>query len=83
MLPSLESRLQGEVPTENQWCFNCNCIFRYNYCRISAEAFKGLDEIAWFLPLDEAIASRAVYVIVSGSDGWTGGRAETLLEPAN
>ena len=30
------------------------------------------------LPLDEAIASRAVFVIVSGSDG----RAETLLEPA-
>ena len=31
-----------------------------------------------FLPLDEAIASRAVFVIVSGSDG----RVETLLEPA-
>ena len=30
------------------------------------------------LPLDEAIASRAVFVIVSGSDG----RTETLLEPA-
>ena len=27
-----------------------------------------------FLPLDEAIASRAVVVIVSGSDGRTGGR---------
>ena len=34
------------------------------------------------LPLDEAIASRAVFVIVSGSDGRTDGRAETLLEPA-
>ena len=34
------------------------------------------------LPLDEAIASRAVFVIVSGSDGWADGRAETLLEPA-
>ena len=32
-----------------------------------------------FLPLDEAIASRAVIVIVSGSDG----RTESLLEPAN
>ena len=31
-----------------------------------------------FLPLDEAIASKAVFVIVSGSDG----RAGTLLEPA-
>ena len=31
-----------------------------------------------FLPLDKAIASRAVFVIVSGLDGW----AETLLEPA-
>ena len=31
-----------------------------------------------FLPLDEAVASRAVYVIVSQSDG----RADTLLEPA-
>ena len=30
------------------------------------------------LTLDEAIASRAVSVVVSGSDG----RAETLLEPA-
>ena len=29
----------------------------------------------WFMPLDEAIASNAVFVIVSGS-------AETLLEPA-
>ena len=28
-----------------------------------------------FLPLDEAIASRAEFVIVSGSDGRTGGRA--------
>ena len=27
-----------------------------------------------FLPLDETIASRAVFVIVSGSDGGTGGR---------
>ena len=26
------------------------------------------------MPLDEAIASRAVFVIVSGSDGRTGGR---------
>ena len=34
-----------------------------------------------FLPLDKAIASRAVFVIVSGSDGQTGGWAETLLEP--
>ena len=31
-----------------------------------------------FLPLGEAIASRAVFVIVSGSDG----RTETLFEPA-
>ena len=35
-----------------------------------------------FLPLDEAIASRAVFVIVSGSDGRAGERAETLLDPA-
>ena len=33
-----------------------------------------------FLPLDEAIASRAVFVIVSGSDGRADGR--THLEPA-
>ena len=31
-----------------------------------------------YLPLDEAIASRVVFVIISGSDG----REETLLEPA-
>ena len=31
-----------------------------------------------FLPLGEAVASRAAFVIVSGSDG----RAEALLEPA-
>ena len=31
------------------------------------------------MPLDEAIASRAVFVIVSGSDG----RAETLLGQLN
>ena len=31
-----------------------------------------------FLPLDEAVASRAVFIIVSGSDE----RAEMLLEPA-
>ena len=35
-----------------------------------------------FLPLDEAVvASRVVFVIVSGSDGRTGRRAETLLQP--
>ena len=34
--------------------------------------------VMMLLPLDEAIASRAVFVIVSGSDG----RTETLLEPA-
>ena len=28
-----------------------------------------------FLPLDEVVASRAIFVIVSGSDGRTGGRA--------
>ena len=32
-----------------------------------------------FLPLDEAIASRAAFVIVSGSDERTDGRAETLF----
>ena len=30
---------------------------------------------AGFLLLDEAVASRAVFVIVSGSDGWNDGRA--------
>ena len=35
-----------------------------------------------FLPLDEAVAFRALSVIVYESDGWAGGRAETLLEPA-
>ena len=35
-----------------------------------------------FLPLDEALASRAVFVILSGSDGRADGRTETLLEPA-
>ena len=35
-----------------------------------------------FLPLDQAIASRVVFVIVSGSDGRADGRAETLLESA-
>ena len=34
--------------------------------------------LSLFLPLDEAIASRAVFVIVSGSDRVT----ETFLEPA-
>ena len=38
--------------------------------------------IAVFLPLDEAIASRTVFVVVSGSDGRTDGRAETHLELA-
>ena len=41
-----------------------------------------LDSTLQFLPLDEAIASRAVFVIVSGSDGRADGRTETLLEPA-
>ena len=36
-----------------------------------------------FLPLDEAIASTAGFVIVSGSNLRTDGRAETLLKPAN
>ena len=31
-----------------------------------------------FLQLDEAIASRVVFVVISGSGGWV----ETLLEPA-
>ena len=34
-----------------------------------------------FLPLDETIASRAVLVIVSRSDGRADGRTETPLEP--
>ena len=34
------------------------------------------------LPLDDAVASRPVYVIVSGSDWRADGRTETLLEPA-
>ena len=34
--------------------------------------------ISFLLPLDEAVASRAVTAILSGSNG----RAETLLEPA-
>ena len=32
-------------------------------------------EIDVFLPLDEAIASRALFVVVSGSDGRVGGNA--------
>ena len=35
-----------------------------------------------FLPLDEAVASTAVFVIVSRSDWRKDRRAETLLEPA-
>ena len=64
-----------------------------NYCVVSngeADAigdvvtthFVSQPEFPSYLPLDEAVASRAVFVIVSGSDGRTGGRAETLLEPA-
>ena len=34
--------------------------------------------VSTFLPLDEAVASTAIFVIVSRSDG----RAETLLKPA-
>ena len=35
-----------------------------------------------FLPLDEAVAYRSVFVIVFVSDGgWAGGRGETFLEP--
>ena len=34
------------------------------------------------LPLDEAVASIAVFDIVSESDGQADGRMETLLEPA-
>ena len=45
------------------------------------ERRHGFPEV-FILPLDEAVASRAVFVIVSGSDGRTDGRAETLLEPA-
>ena len=33
------------------------------------------------LPLEEAVASKAVFVIVFGSDGRTDRWAETLLEP--
>ena len=33
--------------------------------------------VSYFLPLDEAVASIAVFVVVSGADG----RVETLLEP--
>ena len=36
--------------------------------------------IEGILPLDEAVASRTVFVIVSGSDGRADARAETLLE---
>ena len=38
-----------------------------------------MDLLLPFLPLDEAIASKVVFAIVSGR---TGGRTETLLEPA-
>ena len=36
------------------------------------------------LPLDEAVASRALFVIImsgTGSDGQTDGRTKTLLDP--
>ena len=40
-----------------------------------------INEKMWFLQLDEAVAYRAVFVIVF-QDGWADGRVETLLEPA-
>ena len=62
-------------------------------CRtIQTEALNVLKEITCLLRLfrysapnckqcqKEVIASRAVFAIVSGSDGLVGGRAETLLE---
>ena len=41
---------------------------------IALDTFYGATDIT-FLPLDEAIASRALFVIVSGSDGRTDANA--------
>ena len=49
---------------------------RRKHPQIGFEQIK-LHKLIAFLPLDEAVAFIAVFVIVSGSDG----RAETLLDP--
>ena len=43
---------------------------------------RGVDNV-YFLPLDEAIASGVVFVIVSGSDGRVGGRKRFLSQLNN
>ena len=45
---------------------------------VHGSSYMGSRQSIAFLPLDEPVTSRAVFVIVSGSDG----RTETLLEPA-
>ena len=50
-----------------------SCVFPFIH-----KCWKMVLALFSFLSLDEAVASRAVIVIVSGSVGWT----ETLLEQA-
>ena len=44
--------------------------------KLSSTSAVFVQEFVGFVPLDEVVAFRAVFVIVSGSDG----RAESLLE---
>ena len=57
--------------------------------RCNAYPLRGVARRNWLsncvfvLPLDEVVTSRAVIVIVSGSNGRTSGRAQTLWSPLN
>ena len=57
---------------------NLTINFFQPFTKYFAKILKGL---FFLLPLDEAIASIVVFVIVYGSDGRAGGRAKTRLEP--
>ena len=50
-------------------------LIKLKMCSIFGKAADAI-VLIWFLPLDEAIASRVIFVIVSGS----GGQTETLFQ---
>ena len=66
-----------EIPAK-WWHIGQNFVLRsigksMGFLSIGMPVIRGQHLTYQFLPLDEAIAYRAVFVIVSGSHGWTDG----------
>ena len=74
----MEDRSQQDLSCGNFEAHSQDSVFAHTNVRFGLWAYRvaKLSNLGDpFLPLDEAVATRAVFVIVSGSDGRTGGNA--------